>query len=624
VHTAAPRRPLEILSRRAWFELVAVALVARVAYLMSTRGEPLRSDAAHYHELAVNLAAGRGFVHAFPQLAPHPTAFRPPLYPALLAVVYRVTGPSPGVGRVVNLVIGIAVVVAATALAGRIGGRKAALVTGAVVAVYPPLIANDTVTLTEPLSLLLLLVTIHLLLDRRCTVAGAALGLLALTRPDALVVIAGLGVWVLAALGWRKALLLAAPVVLIVTPWLARNVLQVGTPTLTTSTGFNLAAIYSPEAEHDGNFVDPVFDDRFEQFRLAQFDEGEWERELRAYGLANLRRHPAQVLDVVGGNLLHWFELKPADSNGPEWLDGRNLQVRDLAIPAVWLVTAFGLAGLWSRRRDREGRLLAVALIGSSIGPLLFISAPRLRSSFDVLCVVGVGLAAARAPAWRQTLDRARPRRLAPLARRMATPIARAAVPVAAAAMLAMPVVAGLTSDPPVTTGGARSPTSPLPVEPASRPTPPGPLTLGTEITNPTTKPFVTAYARLDDDYKVAALNAPFTLVPTYTATWQLAPPGYQAEGLAVFNSLVLPVSETTAELHLGVSFSDGLNLSTAEVYELRLLVVLSPDGQVTPIGEAEGFRQVDFGGGPVWWPADVSTVIALTPAVLGAPSPGG
>ena len=96
--------------------LLAVAVVARVAYwvLATPRYVPI-SDAGQYYEIARNLASGHGIDMHFPQITVHPTAFRPPLYPGLLALVYWIFGASITAGGVLNLIIGAAAVLLASA-----------------------------------------------------------------------------------------------------------------------------------------------------------------------------------------------------------------------------------------------------------------------------------------------------------------------------------------------------------------------------------------------------------------------------------------------------------------------------------------------------------------------------
>lgn len=376
--------------------LVFVALVARVAYwALVTPDYVPHSDAAQYMEIARNVAAGRGFEGYFPQLALHPTAFRPPVYPTLLGGAFFLFGTDVVVGRVLNLVIGLVVVGLAWKLGDTIAGARAGFWAGLVVALYPPLIANDVVLLTEPLSLALLLGIFLALARRRVALAGAVCGLLVLTRPSAQYLVIVVGLWVLWRIGWRRALLFVAVAGIVVVPWVVRNWVVLGAPVLVTSNGFNLAAIYSPEARASGSFVDPVFDHRFKGQRLDQFDEIVWQRHLTERALDSLRSDPDQVLPVLKRNVLAYFELTPGRNDSPEALDGRNLDFRPWTLPVFYVVTAVGLAGLWVRRRDHLVQLMMLVLGYFVLASLVFVAPPRLRAPFDLICCLGVGFAIA-------------------------------------------------------------------------------------------------------------------------------------------------------------------------------------------------------------------------------------
>ncbi len=186
VATPVMRRVDALRARAVVGASTAVALMARVLHLaLLTGGKPLDSDASQYHFLASRLADGRGYVAQFPGLEVHPTAFRPPGYPASLAAVYKVLWPTPGIGRGLSIVIGVAVVAGVTMLVYRYLGGRAALAAGLGAALLPNFVANDTYVLTEPLSLLLLLGLLAALLDDRWVLAGICTGLLILTRPSA-------------------------------------------------------------------------------------------------------------------------------------------------------------------------------------------------------------------------------------------------------------------------------------------------------------------------------------------------------------------------------------------------------------------------------------------------------
>ena len=378
---------------------VAVAAVVRVAYwALVTPDYVPRSDDAQYAEIAHNLAEGHGFAMHFPQLMVHPTAFRPPLYPGLLGGVYAVFGSRVGAGRVLNLLLGLVVVALAQQLAQGVAGRWAGIVCGLAVALYPPLVANDVVLLSEPLGLVILLGLALALQHDRILLAGVLCGLLLLERPSAQVTVIVVALWVLWRVSWKAALRLTLVAALVVAPWVVRNWIQLGAPVLVTSNGFNLAAMYSPQARASDSFVDPVFDPRFDDLRLAQFDEIVWQRELQRLALQELRRHPSRVAAIVRGNLAAEFELKPSFNTSAEELDGRNLTFRSWTLPLFYVVSLVGLAGLLMRWRVPIVQLLLAIVAASVVSSLLFVAPPRLRAPFDVLCCVGVGLAAER---WR-------------------------------------------------------------------------------------------------------------------------------------------------------------------------------------------------------------------------------
>jgi hypothetical protein len=379
--------------------VVGVAAIARGLYwVLATPKWVPDSDADQYLRLARAIAGGDGYSLVFPQLEMHATAFRPPLYPYVLAVPSLLFGddvlwPS----RLLSLLLGLGVVALTVVVARRFAGPIAGLVAGLCVALYPPLIANDTVTLTEPLALLLMLGLLLAIDERRVVWAGALCGLMLLTRPNAylVVLIAAAAIW--RSVGWRRALAVVGISVLVVLPWLVRNQVQVGTFRLTTSEGFNLAAIYAPAAQETRGFVDPVFHPSYDgtDFKVLQFDEAKWNSELSEYALDAIRANPGYVGSVVLRNAGAYWDLTPDRNAGPESIDGRNLTFRRAALPLYYLVTIAGCIGLWLSRR-RAALWPAIAIVAQFVVlSLLLVAPPRLRAPFDLLMCIGVGLLAA-------------------------------------------------------------------------------------------------------------------------------------------------------------------------------------------------------------------------------------
>jgi hypothetical protein len=353
------------------------------------------SDASHYAELASNVAHGKGLALHFPQLDTHASAFRPPVYPLVLGAWWWAFGSTVGAGQVLSLLAGIATVLLTERLSRRLAGPLAGIVSAIAVSVYLPLVVNDVVLLTESLSLVLLLLALVALVSRRPALAGLATGLLMLTRPSAQGLAAVLAVWLIWCIGWKKSLWFVGVVALTITPWLIRNEVQLRSPVMYTSNGFNLAAVYSPLAQDRKDYVDPVRDARFDDLRLTQFDEVLWDQTLRQRGIDGLTSNPAYILTVLRRGTKDWLEIAPTSNDGPERLDGRNLSVRHWALPEFFLFTVGGIAGLAVTWRRKETVLLIAVSLYFTATSLILVAPPRLRAPFDLISCIGLGLLAA-------------------------------------------------------------------------------------------------------------------------------------------------------------------------------------------------------------------------------------
>ncbi len=377
--------------------LAVGAVAVRLVYLVAfARDYSPRRDAHHYQAIASAVANGDGIAAVFPFTYLHPTAFRPPLYPALLGALYWITGAHVGAGQLLNVALGAAVVVLAALLGAHIAGYLGGVVAGIAVAVYPPILANDVVLLSEPLSLVLLLAMILLLVRDRAAWAGVACGLLVLTRPSAQLLVVVVAAWLIWRAGWRSAVRFGAVSVVVVAPWIVRNWVVVGTPAVVTSNGFNFVSTYSAEAQASGGFADAVFDSRFTRINLANRSEVDLEDAYRDHALDSIREDPSIPLRVLGHNAANYFEFRPDKNENAERDDGRNLTFRNVALPAFYVVTAAGLVGLWRARRRRGAELLLLEAGYFTVASLLSISVPRLRVPSDLAAAIGVGLLAAQ------------------------------------------------------------------------------------------------------------------------------------------------------------------------------------------------------------------------------------
>jgi 4-amino-4-deoxy-L-arabinose transferase-like glycosyltransferase len=235
--------------RRLVWGAVALGLALRLAFgQLYWNGKPLTHDEREYLALAASLWAGRGFTPDLPAEPVNPLADRfgrAPLYPLVLAPVVaadadlragRMPPDVPTPVQVVQSLMGALTVWLVAALARRVAGARAGAVAAWVAAVYPPLVWMCAYALSETfyacLAMGLAWVLGRVVDDPRraparlpaWVAASAALtGLGILARPATLAFVP----LAVAGLAWRTAprlaLLFAVVVMLVVTPWTARN-----------------------------------------------------------------------------------------------------------------------------------------------------------------------------------------------------------------------------------------------------------------------------------------------------------------------------------------------------------------------------------------------------------------
>lgn len=231
---------------------VFTTIVIRLAIIWPHVGREV-DDPDHYVDLAHSLATSHQFA-----IRGKPTAYRPPLYPLLLAPLIgeykEPANPLVSSKRTMSwqiatlhVLLGVGTVVF-TIVAGRRFGLTplAAGLAGGIVGLDPLLAFQARAIMTETLAAFLLAWALAAAANTRrwgTIETGVALGLAALCRPSTL---AGAGLFVafLALAGpadWRKRIasgaVLASTVVVVLAPWAIRNKIVLGEFVWTTTHG---------------------------------------------------------------------------------------------------------------------------------------------------------------------------------------------------------------------------------------------------------------------------------------------------------------------------------------------------------------------------------------------------
>lgn len=237
---------------------------------------PPTADGVYYDTLARRLAAGQGYTWAWPDGVVTPVAHYPVGYPAMLAVAYRVLGPSPHSVTLVNAFLG-AVGAGAVAWVLARGSARRALAGGLVVALHPALLLYTPAVMTEGASAALLALTMAFgegaataISPRRkgawLALAALTVGLATLVRPQNLVMAPLVGALAMGAMegnggrpNWARRVggALAASALALATclPWSARNcAVMDGCAFVSANGGWNLLI----GAQTEGGAWEPV------------------------------------------------------------------------------------------------------------------------------------------------------------------------------------------------------------------------------------------------------------------------------------------------------------------------------------------------------------------------------
>ena len=386
--------------------LVAVlALILRLAYLAFFVGPAYvpELDAAEYHAIATSLANGHGFALANGT----PTAIRPPLFPLLLAGIYRLFGNEHHTaGLALQALIGVGISLATYGV-GRHFGLAEARLAALIAAGYPLLIFVGGSLLTEPLFILLVTLAMGaaLALLERPTVAQAArcgllLGLAGLARPNGLLLAPFLTGWVLLAGqgAWRQRLVAvatAAVVALVVTaPWVIRNfsVFHTFVPS-TTMGGAVLFGSYNERVLTEpalyGDWVAPC--EVPSAGWTCALSEQERDVAWRSLGTAFIREHMADLPRMVWWRFIKFWHLYAFRHGFPE----------SLGFWSYVAVAVLAIGGMWALRdRWRAAGVLLATIACFMISALMFWGGFRMRVPAEPALIVLA--AAALAALWRR------------------------------------------------------------------------------------------------------------------------------------------------------------------------------------------------------------------------------
>jgi tetratricopeptide (TPR) repeat protein len=385
-----------------WLALAvaAVGLLIRVVYVWQIRDSPyfdvLMGDARRYDAWATQIAAG--------DWIGQDVFYQAPLYPYFLGTLYAITGRSLLAARICQALIGAGACVLLALAARRLYSERAGLIAGLGLALYAPVVFFDGLIQKSVLDVFfvsLVLWLVSTLVDEpgkrwRWLSLGMALGGLALTRENALAVVAAILAWPpgRSQMTSRQRVLhagvLALGLALVLLPVAARNRLVGGEWHLTTSQfGPNLYIGNNPDA--DGTYAalregrGSVEYERQDAIEMAQAAEGRrltpgevsdfWVQKTAEF----IRTEPRAWLALMGRKAaLVWNRTEFVDTESQSSYEDSSSLLRTLApighFGILVPVAVLGIIATWADR-SRLGVLYAIAAAYVASVVMFYVSA---------------------------------------------------------------------------------------------------------------------------------------------------------------------------------------------------------------------------------------------------------
>ncbi len=241
---------------------VIVAAIVGIAFLIRSLvrfsyGEQYfwKNSYSLFYEMSQSIAAGRGLCYEWAGLK---CAHRPPVYPSFL-LLSMITSKSYVTIVILQSLVGAGTALCAYFIGKELFNKTAGVLAALGVAFYPYFVMHDTALQETSVFTFLTALAILFLLKSRSSLskfvwvaAGLLLGLALLTRTTLVLFVPIAFLWLLFFAGLKKreavqrTAIVAVGFALIVSPWLIRNYILLGTPTLSTLSGLTLWAGNNP------------------------------------------------------------------------------------------------------------------------------------------------------------------------------------------------------------------------------------------------------------------------------------------------------------------------------------------------------------------------------------------
>ena len=389
--------------RRKLFWIVLIGFLLRVGFILvahtykSNRLEGTFSYGWEMGRIAQSIANGNGFANPF-QKPTGPTAWEPPVYPYLMAAVYKTCGVysklSAFVLLAINSFFSALACVPIFYLARRSFGWKIAKWSAWTWALFPYAMYWAVKWIWETSITLCLLTTLVLMAMRLAEGKrlrewigwGALWGVGALMNPSILSLIPFIGLWIVWQLARdRKPWLVQAVVAGLIfwaciTPWLIRNYRVFGQPVfLRTNFGAEFRMGNGPGANGTWMFYVHPTHNVLEFARFRQMGELAYVKMRKQEALGWIKANPRQFAKATAARFVYYWTSVP-------W-GGRIMAPKNWGFLASSVTAFWGLFLMWKQRRY-GWQLYAAALFVYPLVYYFVFPHPRYRAPIEPIMTI--------------------------------------------------------------------------------------------------------------------------------------------------------------------------------------------------------------------------------------------
>ncbi len=397
-----------------YITLFLSAVLVRSVYILSVAGDPTFLepvvDSAAYRTAAESFAAGSGLTEGALRFGP--------LYPMLLALLLRITGGAPLALHLAQIILTSTAVPLLAALGAKVFNRTVGAIAGLIALFYWPWIYFDGELLVEPVLIPLLLLLAWLLLRAEekgsrsgVLAAGLVMGLCAITRPNALLLLPAWLVYYAVRRRWSNALFLLIGCLLPILPVTARNQTASGEWVLISSTGgINFFIGNNERATGRDSTFPGMTQWTFDKIHLLAEEEtgrelgaSDVSRFYLAKGLRFFTTNPAAAVSLTGHKLVQLFSsYEMPNVKDPNFHRLRSWFLGFPLLLSFGVIAPLALAGLFTGRGAAHGRSLLLLITVYTISVLLFFVNGRYRIPIVPFIILFAAAGLVELASWRR------------------------------------------------------------------------------------------------------------------------------------------------------------------------------------------------------------------------------